>query len=393
LFGGALQVAPGIGLQERWYSKKLLRRWNDTTGKLDTTITKGFFNAEDVSFSLNLSTAIFGTFNKFGKKSSILGIRHVIRPTFGITYKPDLAAKYYHTVRINAKDSTTRRFSDFDGNVFGSFSEGTFGGISFGLDNNIEMKVRSKSDTSEAGIKKVKLIDGIGFTGSYNYLADSFKLSPISFYFRSTLFGNVNITGGATLDPYVTDTAGNRRSIYAWNAGKGLGTITNGNLAISTSFKSKPKDAKKEEENKQVVDNQLPMTLEEQQSELNYIRNNPAEFADFNIAWSLNIQYSLSFSKVLRADYSGYSTNLNSTMSLNGDFNITEHWKMGFSSYYDVKNTKLQSLTTFLSRDMHCWQMSINITPVGLWRSFNITLSPKSGILRDLKINRARSFQ
>ena len=124
-----------------------------------------------------------------------------------------------------------------------------------------------------------------GFNGSYNYLADSFKLSP-SLYIRSTLFGNVNITGGATLDPYIIDTTGFRQNICMGQAGKGfsLGRITSGNLAISTSFKSKPKDSKKAQEDKlrQQNSNLLPMTLEEQQSQMNYIRNNPAEFADFN---------------------------------------------------------------------------------------------------------------
>jgi hypothetical protein len=46
----------------------------------------------------------------------------------------------------------------------------------------------------------------------------------------------------------------------------------------------------------------------------------------------------------------------------------------------------------FISREMHCWQLSINVTPIGLYRSFNIMFSPKSGILRDLKINRSRTF-
>ncbi len=393
IMGGALQIAPGISLQDRWYSQKMVRRWNPAKQILDTTITKGFFNAEDISFALNLSTAIFGTFTGFGKKSSILGIRHVIRPTIGITYKPDLASSSYYSTQVDTSKRLLR-FSQYEGNIYGPFSEGTFGGISFGLDNNLEMKARSKKDTSEAGIKKIKLIDGFGFTGSYNYLADSFKLSTISLYLRSTLFNNINITAGATLDPYIADDSGYRRNILAWNAGKGfsLGRITGGNVAISTSFRSKPKDEKKEEEKKNEEANQLPMTVEEQQAQLDYIRNNPAEFADFNVSWSLNIQYSLSFTKVLRANYSGYYTQLNSTMSLNGDFNLTEHWKLGFNTYYDVKNAKLQSLSTYLSRDMHCWQMAINVIPVGLWRSFSITLSPKSGILRDLRINRARTF-
>ncbi len=367
--------------------------WNPTEGKLDTTYKKGFVTAEDVSFSMNLSTAVFGTFNKFGKNSSILGIRHVLRPTIGITYKPNLAKNYYYNARVDSAGNVYR-LSHFEGSPYGSFTEGRFGGISFGLDNNLEMKVKSKSDTSESGTKKVKLIDGIGFTGSYNYLADSFKLSPITFYLRSTLFGNFNITGGLNLDPYIADSMGRRHNTLAWETGKGfsLGRITGGSLAISTSFKSKPKDTKKADEAKKEQQNLPPMTAEEQQAELQYIRDNPAQFADFNIQWSINMSYSLSFSKQLRPDYSGYNTVFNTTLSWNGDFNLTPKWKMGMNSYLDTKNFKVQSLTMFLSRDLHCWQMSINVTPIGLYRSFSITLNPKSALLRDLKVNRARTF-
>jgi LPS-assembly protein len=46
----------------------------------------------------------------------------------------------------------------------------------------------------------------------------------------------------------------------------------------------------------------------------------------------------------------------------------------------------------FITREMHCWQLAINVTPIGFTRSFNISISPKAGILRDLKINRTRFF-
>jgi LPS-assembly protein len=36
--------------------------------------------------------------------------------------------------------------------------------------------------------------------------------------------------------------------------------------------------------------------------------------------------------------------------------------------------------------------MSIGVVPVGLYRSFNINISPKSSILQDLKVNRTRTF-
>jgi LPS-assembly protein len=140
------------------------------------------------------------------KNSNIIAIRHEIRPTISLNYKPDFASKYFYTTQVDTNGHKLR-FSQFDGGVIGSFSEGAFGGISFGVDNLLEMKVKDK-DTSNKKGKNVKLIDGFGFNSSYNLLADSFALAPFSFYARSTLFEKVNITAGANLDPYDVDSKG-----------------------------------------------------------------------------------------------------------------------------------------------------------------------------------------
>lgn len=391
---GPLQISPGISYSQRWYSRRMYRWYNDALRKVDTTIQKGFYTAHDVSFSIGMNTAIFGMFDRFGKKSALRAIRHVIRPSVSLSYKPDLAAQDWYTTRVD-RENRTARFSIYEGNMFGPFSEGVFGGIGFGIDNNIEAKVRSKKDTANGGIKKIKLIDGFGFNSSYNLVADSFKLSPFSLYIRSTLFEKINITAGGTLDPYLVDSMGYRIDKYAWTQGKfSPGRITNGNIAISTTFQSKPKDEKKAKEAaEEEADQGLPpMTAEEQQAQLAYARRNPAEFADFNIPWSLNVSFSFSFTRQFKTDYSGWETTTNSNISLNGDFNLTPKWKVGASTYYDFKSTSIQSLTMSISREMHCWQLSINVTPVGLYRTFNITINPKSGILRDLRINRTRYF-
>jgi LPS-assembly protein len=388
---GPLQIAPGISYQEKWYARKLFRSWDNNLKKVDTTTQNGFYTARDVSFSLGLNTALFGTYN-FGKNSKVKAIRHVIRPSFSINYKPDLSGKDYYATQVDTA-GRFQRFSPYDGSIFGAFGEGKFGGIGFGIDNNLEMKVRSKSDTGATADKKVKLIDGFGFNSGYNIMADSFKLSTFSLYIRSTLFEKINITAGGVLDPYQVDSKGYRIDKYAWSGGKfSPGRITNGNIAISTSFKSKEKGDKKKTADSLNKAEGMPMTMEEQQSQLNYIRNNPAEFADFNIPWSINLSYSLNFSKQIKTDYSGYETIINSNFSLNGDFNLTPEWKLGMNSYYDFKTAAIQSLTMFLSRNLHCWQLSINVTPVGPTRYFNITINPKSSLLRDIKVNRSRYF-
>ena len=77
------------------------------------------------------------------------------------------------------------------------------------------------------------------------------SLSTFNFYLRSTLFEKINITASANMNPYQVDSFGFPIDKYAWEGGKfKLGRFTHGNLSISTDFRSKPKDEKKEEERK-----------------------------------------------------------------------------------------------------------------------------------------------
>lgn len=392
---GPIQISPGISYSEKWYSQRLTRTWDSAANKLDTSITKGLYRANDISFSLGVNTALYGMFDKFGKKSPVAAIRHVIRPTVSASFKPDLGAKHFYTEQIDSFGHTNR-FSYFDGSIYGAPSEGMFGGLSFGIDNNIEAKVRTKKDTANGGLKKIRLIDGFGFNSSYNFLADSFKLSTFSLYARSTLFEKINITMSATMDPYQVDSFGYRIDKFMWKdkkfSFKNLGRITNGSIAVSTSFQSQSKDKDAAKKKEDALREGSILTAEEQQAQLAATRSNPAEFADFNVPWSLSLSYSMSFSRAFKEDYSGWETTTSSNLSWNGDFNLTPKWKFGMNGYYDIKTAAIQTFTFYISREMHCWQLSINVTPVGLYRTFNFTISPKSGILRDLKINRTRYF-
>lgn len=392
---GPLQVSPSISFEQKWYAQQFIRSWNASAKKVDTTVRKGFYTGEQVSFGINFSTALFGK-KVFSKNAKIQAIRHVIRPTVGVSYKPDLAGKDWYSAQVDTTGRTVR-FSKYDGSIYGAYGEGRFGGLSFGIDNNLEMKVRNKKDTSANAVKKVSLIDGFGITSGYNLMADSFQLSTFSVYARSNLFEKINITAGATLDPYQEDVkTGRRINRFVWRDKPSIGRFVSGNIAVSTSFKSKPKDENKDKQNKDAQkkfnENRPNQSLDEQSRELEMVRNNPAEFADFNIPWNLSLSYSLNLSRQLRSDYSGYDNRLSQAISFNGDFNLTPKWKVGTNGVYDLSSTKLQYLTAFISREMHCWQMSINLTPVGYFRSFSITINPKSGILRDLRINRSRYF-
>jgi hypothetical protein len=205
------------------------------------------------------------------------------------------------------------------------------------------------------------------------------------------LFDKFNISSSFSVDPYANDAQGFRVNKLNIDPTKlKFGSITNGGVSIATSFKSKSKDDAASKKKEIPLD---PfMTPDEQQRQLQYVKANPAEFTDFDIPWSLTVSYSFQFSRIMKPDYSGFKLQTYSSLNFNGDFSLTPKWKIGGTGYVDVAKASIQQLSMFITREMHCWQLAINVTPVGLYRSFSITVNPKSGILRDLKINRSRTF-
>jgi LPS-assembly protein len=393
---GPLLIAPSVSYSEVWLQNKIRRQWNDAEQKLDTVVAqRGFFTDRQVSFGVGFNTTVYGMFNF--KSPGLVAIRHTVRPTVSLSYSPDLSGKHYYDTQIDTFKNISR-FSEFEGSMFSPFSPGRFGGLSFGIDNNLEMKLRSKKDTGENAIKKVPLIDGFGFSSGYNFLQDTCELQDFSLYLRSTLFEKVSITMNGLLVPYELNQFGGRTRFYAWEKGFSLGTITSASISMSANFKSKKRDeTKPDQEN---ATNNSPYTnvtdpnlLMQQQELVDYMRRNPAEFVDFNIPWSVNLSFSLNYSKQPKPDYSGFQPAITSSLNFNNTFSLTPKWMFSTNGFFNVENRKLEMLTMSISRDMHCWQMSINVTPVSPGsRYFSFNLNPKASILQDLKVNRTRTF-
>jgi hypothetical protein len=347
-----------------------------------------------MSFGLGMSTRIFGMFT-FKRSSRVQAIRHEIRPNISVNYKPDMNSQHFYSTQIDATGNVAR-FSVFEQSIYGPFGEGQFGGLSFGLDNIVSMKVRDKKDTS-AELRKVGIIDGLSINGSYNFLADSFKFGGINLTARSNLFNKVNITGSANFDPYLTNDNGERIDQVVWTRRPlSLGTLSGGNVSLQSSFnggdKSKTSDPQDDGIDYQPNVDASGFPIDEYQQEAAYIRNNPGEFADFSIPWNIDFSYSLRFLRQRTADYSNFETKFFQDVNWNASVNLTPKWKIGVNGFYNITEKEIGTISMYLSRDMHCWQMAINVSPVGKFRFFNITISPKSGLLRDLKVNRTRYF-
>lgn len=391
---GPIHISPSVSYDETWFSRQYLLSWDSAANKVDTVVKRGFYTQRQTTYGISASTSMYGTYN-FGS-GYIKAIRHVFTPTIGFSYQPDLNRGSWYQIQIDSlKD--VQSFNKYQNGVFGAYSQGTFGGLNFGLDNNLEMKVRNNNDTTgNTPYKKVKLIDGFGVTGSYNLVADSFNLSDFSIYARSNLFNKINFSASATLDPYqVNDSTGQPINKFVWVGKKFTpGRFVSGNISASTTFES-PKAKDQQNQQDQALQNKdadNPQALDDDQRELQYVNANPAEFANFNIPWHLSLSYSLTINRTQNANFTGFTTVLSQSINFNGDFNLTPNWKLIGSGTYSVDSHSLQYLQASVARNLHCWQLAINLVPIGYTRSFSITLNPKSGILSDLKINRSRTY-
>ncbi|MBS1508130.1 MAG: LPS-assembly protein LptD [Bacteroidetes bacterium] len=385
---------------ELWYLEKV--NWTASpTGPLTlgtTAVKKDTvhqFNRESFySLSLSMTTRIYGTYLAKSKTARIRAIRHLITPSIGFSYSPDFAdPKYGYYQRIGITDAngkpTVVLKSIHEGFIYGQAPQGRSEAMSFGIGNTLEMKVRNKKDTVD---RKISLINNMSLGSSYNFLADSFKLAPISISANSNVLDNkINVNVSATLDPYQywnvrSGVNANdqpvysvlRVSRYSWNAGS-FGRITSATLAFSTNLN--PKGQKKDTQMREKVGK-----ANASQADKDYLLRNPDTYVDFSIPWNLRISYNVSYSRSTGA------ATVTQGARFNGDVSLSEKWKVTYSSGYDFVNQQFTQTNLGLSRDLHCWQMSLNWVPFGKWQSYTFNIGIKSSLLKDLKLNRTRSF-
>ncbi|WP_018628452.1 putative LPS assembly protein LptD [Niabella aurantiaca] len=426
ILGGAVMISPSISYSQNMVSRiadysvesrEMVNEFGQTV-VYDTVIAKmnrGIGLRKQMSMGVSLNTALYGTYQFRNKR--VQGIRHVIRPTISLNYTPDINKDNFQPVTVRTDTTISTVYYDRLAGLYSSplptYQPRRFGGVNFGIDNNLEMKVKAKkkkkaeadstdseteSGVDENGFKKIRLIEGFGITSSYNLFADSLspRLAPFNLYFRTNLFEKINISANGTIMPYKLDANGIPKfSEYAWQGRRfNIGTLTNASITMSTSFQSKPKDANKAKQREEALNQQMndPMLQGDQQRLLEYMRQNPAEFVDFNTPWSINLSYSLTYSRPTRTSGAYAGNGINSSTNFNGSFNLTPKWNFSVNGAYDFKTKQIQTVGFTISRDLHCWQLSASVSPVGIYKYYNFTISPKSGMLQDLKINRNRSF-
>jgi hypothetical protein len=370
-----------VDMNEYWYFKTI-RKESDGEGNVTTRTYDGFQRAFTYRPSVSVNTRWYGM--KQFKNGKISAIRHVVIPTAGVSYSPDYSESsygYYKTYKdVNGKDVT---YSIFERGIFGSPGNVKQGNIDFSLDNNLEMKMWRGKDTARKE-EKIQIFETLKGAGSYNVFADSLNLSPISFSARTRLFKNVMLNGSTSMDPYVNviDDVDGFKSVRRINTFQlsegGLGTLTTGQVGLTASF------------NQDVLKKKVSNDKEGYAGELKYINDFPGEYADFNVPWTLTVNYTIGYNKY--AYLNPGQNNFVQTLNYSGDFNLTKKWKIGYSSGWDFRAKQVTFTSINLTRDLHCWEFKFDWIPFGYRQSFLFTIHVKASILQELKQTRRREW-
>ncbi|RZK43206.1 MAG: LPS-assembly protein LptD [Pedobacter sp.] len=408
---------------EKWYFQSVnQRRFLDTDSVARDTV-RGFKRAGEYNIGMSMSTKIYGT-KQFRNMGRLKAIRHVMTPNVSFSYKPDFSAEKYgyynnsyyyeNDIRpgrgsqrisdIPIRDANGRlvKYSIFDGSQFGGPSMGEQANLSFAVDNNVELKMKSKKDTTGAqGDKKVQIIQGLTFTGTYNFLAAERKLSPIAFNGRSQFTEKLGINFGGTLNPYIIGQIQNpsfgglpptfslgETNRYVFSEGK-LPRLTNFNFSFDYSFN--PAAAKKRNRHIDNLTQETPTLSRtpEQMQQLEAISRDPNAFVDFNIPWNLSFSYSFNYTNMLSRREDRRIVNV---LSFSGDLAITPKTKVQYTSGWDFDRNTISPTSFTIYRDLHCWSMSAHWIPFGGYQSYSVTIQVKEAILQDLKLSKRKGF-
>ena len=393
-----INITPSFNYNERWYFKKVDRQWNPETNMVEELAPQyGFYRLYDYTTALSFSTTLYGMWQvreKY-KNFKLQAIRHTFSPSISFSYAPDFSNQKYGYFKTVQSDSTGRTtvYSPFADNAYGTPSQGRSMAMSFSLSQSLEAKVLSKRDST--GIKKISLIDDFSISGSYNFLADSMKLSNISLSLRSTFSGKIGINLRATLDPYEVSPEGIRYNKLTWRRGN-LGRIINTGWSFGYSFKSR-------DNTKQPAINDINSVPPEYMNPFydpygtmdpvlrrQYMAN---AYYDFSLPWNIGFNYAVNYSvSYVNNGTTGIRRNITQTIGFNGSITFSPKMAATFSGGYDIATNKLTTSSISITRDLHCWQMSFSWIPFGYYKSWSFHIGVKAASLQDLKYDKSQSM-
>ena len=404
-----INIVPSFNYTERWYLRKVKQSYDPSPASTDHVkrdTINGFNRLYDYNLSLQMNTKLYGMYKPLFMKSKELQIRHVFTPTVSYTYTPDFGKSrygYYDTYTYTDEDGEVRtvEYSPYEGAVYGYPGKGMSQNISFSVDNNIEMKMKSDKDTT--GYKKISLIDQLGASLSYD-VANK-RWSDLSMNLRLKLTKSYTFNMNASFATYAYEFDENGNVVVGdrteWSYGRfgrfqgysGSFSYTLNNDTFKKLFGKKEED-EKNKDNKGKEGNEDEETDEETEEQKNNSNMRKTEKASvdsdgylaFKFPWSVSLSYSYSIredrSKDINIKTMRYPYSLTHSLNVSGNFKIGSRWNMTYSTGYDFTSKEMSMTTLNITRDLHCFNMSCGLV-FGPFTSYNFSIRANSSMLTD----------
>lgn len=358
---------------------KTIKKFYDPVADKEITATdKGIAGYSTFSSTASIQTTLYGMM-KFKKGSTIEAIRHMMTPSIGFTYSPDFGGSGYGYYKnyYNATGALTP-YSIFEGGIVGSPSSGMVGALGFNIGNNIEMKVKSKSDST--GVKKIKIFESLNLSGSYNFAAKDHPWSILTINGQSSFFNNkLNVNTSLSLDPYKIiylpgqDTGGIRTEDFGHFSVQGFNVQLS--YPLSSEIFGEKTDYAKKYKSKGEIRNE------------NYYFDDD-NYARFDQAWTLNVNANYAYSKT---SGNRIPTRM-ASVGLDGSVKLTPFWNINGSTHYDMVTKELAYTRIGFSRDQRSFTINFNWVPFGQYKVYDFFIGIKANILSDALKYKDRSF-
>ena len=424
-----LNLNPSFDFTDRMYLQQQRRSWDVDNQREVVDTLQGFYNNYEWNMSLSASTKLYGFYvpsrKLFGDK--IQAIRHVLTPSLSFNYHPDFSASRYGVwdsyEKVDAEGKvTTVDYNRYQGMVYGAPGQGMAGSLSLTLSNNLEMKV--KSDEDSTGFKKVSLIDDLSASMSYNMAAKERPWSDLNTTLRIKVTKNYTFSMNAVFATYAYEAdsvgakpyVGTRTEYSKGRFGRFQGMSQNldytlDNKKVANFFKwlrgekrdKKDKDKDKKKDN-ETYDTGLDTNLDDKMEAGKHAAERETVSAEtdedgymtFSIPWSLRFGYGITMRENTSGNFNydtmRYPYKFTQNLNVSGSVRLSEGWNINFSSGYDFENKKISMTTASLSRDLHCFNMSCQIT-LAPYTSYNFSFRCNAATLADaLKYDKRSSF-
>lgn len=423
-----LNFSPGVSYGMTWFFQTNDRAYDPDLDRVVTTTSDMFSHfglTQDFSASLSMNTRLYGLFN-FGKKGALQAIRHMVTPSLSFSFRPEMGtpANGYRTldyVDVNGIQHTLN-YNRYDGLLYSPPGRGRSAAMSFSLGNNFEAKVRDQEDTTGTGLKKIKLIDNLSLGGSYNFLADSLKLSNINMNMNTTVFGALAFSANASFNPYAVD--GRGRLINQFNIAKEggfkLARLENASMTLSYQFTGKGErrggvrqfpgvkggggDHDHEGHGELQGEGEISGVRPEQRDYTRvyyhpvtgeYIPGGWVYYLDPSIPWTVSMNYNYSYSRNYSFANDILKTNHNhmQTLGVSAQVRITKALNVNINTGFDLSHFALTTTQLSATYDLHCFQISVSWVPNGQWQSWSFRINAKASALADLlKFKKGSSY-